>query len=222
MTALLYFTIFAAYHLIIFMIFRSFNHIFWISYGFMMAAFAIHLVCVFSIVKNLSVRAVFFGIPLFSFSIYFVCAEFFCSTVFMIFQKLAGVRVTILVQALLLCAFLVVAIVSIMTRDAVLHVDNKIRENVSFIKGIHVDIEMLMQRSTSTDVKSALEKLAETVKYSDPMSNSIVASQEQMIMQGMAELRDTFDAGDMEQTKALCEKLQLLFIERNKKLKISK
>ena len=222
MGALLYFVVFATYNLCVFMIFKNFNAVFWISYVFMLTAFFIHIFCVFFIAKNMNVRAVFFGIPLMSFSVYFVCAELFCSLVFMIFKNAASVKATILVQALLLCAFIVVAIVSIMARDAVQNVDSKIKENVNFIKGLNVDVEMLIQRSTDAGTTGALKKLSETIKYSDPMSNSAVATQEQMIMQYMAELRTVFDSGDMAKVQELCGKIQLLFVERNKKLMISK
>lgn len=175
-----------------------------------------------SIAKNLSVRAVFFGIPLGAFSVYFVAAEFFASMVFMIFRRQAGVKAAVFVQAILLCVFIVIAVISIMARDAVQHVDSKIKENVSFIKGINVDVEMLLQRSSDAEVKGALRKLSETIKYSDPMSSSAVATQEQMIMQYLTELRVKFDAGDMAAVKELCPKIELLFVERNKKLMVSK
>lgn len=100
--------------------------------------------------------------------------------------------------------------------------DSKIKENVSFIKGINVDVEMLLQRSSDAEVKGALRKLSETIKYSDPMSSSAVATQEQMIMQYLTELRVKFDAGDMAAVKELCPKIELLFVERNKKLMVSK
>ena len=67
-----------------------------------------------------------------------------------------------------------------------------------------------------------MKKLSETIKYSDPMTNSAVTTQEQMIMQYMAELRTIFDSGDINAVKELCNKIELLFVERNKKLMISK
>ena len=200
----------------------DYNTIFWISYVFMIVAYLIHIGCAFNILKNTNVKAVFFGIPLGAFSVYFVLAELFTSLVFMIFRASASVKVTIVIQALLLCVFAVVAIVSIMTRDTVNNVDQKIKENVNFIKGINVDVEMLIQRCTNPETTGALKKLSDTIKYSDPMTNSAVATQEQMIMQYMAELRTVFDSGDMNSVRGLCTKIELLFVERNKKLMISK
>lgn len=222
LVALIYFVIFVAYNLIVFMVFKGFNTIFWISYSFMIAAFAIHVLCVFFILKNVSIRAVFFGIPLMSLSVYFVCAELFCSIVFMIFKAAASVKLTILIQTLLLCVFIVIAIIAIMTRDVVQNVDSKIKENVYFMKSINAEVEMLVQKSHNADTTAALKKLAEIIKYSDPMSNQIVSLQEQKIMQYMTELSTAFDSGNMNLTKELCGKIELLFIERNKKLMISK
>lgn len=222
MLCLIYLVIFAAYNLVVFLVFKNFNEIFWISYGFMVLAYLIHIGCIFSIAKNPNVKALFFGIPLGSFSIFFVLAELFASFVFMVFKNQASIKVTVVIQALLLCAFIVIAIVSIMTRDVVQNVDQKIKENVNFIKGLNVDVEMMMQRSTDPELTGTLKKLSETIKYSDPMSNSIVATQEQMIMQYMAELRTVFDAGDKNSVTDLCSKIELLFVERNKKLMISK
>lgn len=219
---IIYLVIFLIYNLLVFLAFRGFNAVFWVSYGFMAAAYLLHIACVLGISRDLSVRAVFFGIPLGAFSVYFVAAEFFASLVFMLFRRQAGVKAAVLVQALLLCVFAVVALIAILTRDAVSDMDSGIKDQVDFIKGLHGDVEMLFQRSGDAEAKSALKKLSETIKYSDPMSNRAVAAQEQMIMQSVTKLKERFDAGDMAAVKELCKETELLFVERNKKLMISK
>lgn len=222
MGALIYLVVFIAFNLIVFLCFKGFNTVFWISYGFMVLAFLIHIGIAFYLSKNISVKAAFFGIPLFSFSIFFVCAELFTSLVFMIFRKAASVKVAIIIQALLLAIFIVIAIISLMSRELVVDTDKKIKDSVGNIKGLNVDIEMLIQRCKDAETTGALNKLSETIKYSDPMSNSAVATQDQMIMQYMPELRNAFDSGDMTRVKELCEKIELLFVERNKKLMATK
>lgn len=222
MAGLVYFIVFVMYNLFLFLFFEEFNKIFWISYGFMAATYLFHIVCIFLIIKNLSVETAFFGIPLASFTLYFVIAEFFCSLVFMIFKDVASVKVTVIIQTLLLCVFVIIAIISIVSRDAVQNVDTKIKQNVATIKGLNIDVEMLMQRCTVPDVTMELKKLSETIKYSDPMTHEVVAMQEQMVMQNMMELRTAFDSGDMEKVKSLCNTINLLMIERNKKLMLAK
>ena len=86
----------------------------------------------------------------------------------------------------------------------------------------NVDVEMMIEKSTDAKTMEALKKLSETIKYSDPMGNSSVATQEQMIMQYMNEMKISFDSCDMMKVIELCREIELLFIERNKKLMISK
>lgn len=222
MTALIYVVLFGVYNMLVFLIFSDYNEIFWTSYVFFVLAFLIHIACIASILKEMNVQAVFFGIPLASFSVYFVFAELFTSLVFMIFKDYANIKVTVAVQVILLSIFIIIAVVSIMTRDAVQNVNTKIKENVVHIKALTVDVEMLMQRCTDPVTKNALKKLSETIKYSDPMTTDAVAAQDQMIMQYMLELRTVFDAGDMAGAQNACNRIELLFVERNKLLKIMK
>lgn len=222
MLALIYSVILIAYNLVVFLTFNQFNTVFWLSYGFMLAVYVMHIYCSVLAIRDMSVKALFMGIPLLSLSTFFVCAEFFCSLVFMIFQKLASVKVAILIQALLICVYLVIVIIAVATKDTIESIDDKIRENVNFIKSINIDIEMLMQRCSSADVMAELKKVSETIKYSDPMTQDSVSMQENMIMQNMIELRSAFDNGSMDRVKEVCQTINLLFIERNKKLMISK
>jgi hypothetical protein len=140
----------------------------------------------------------------------------------MLFRKSAPMKIAVLIQGILLCIFVVIIIVALMTRDMVQNVDEKIKTNVNFIKGLNVDVEMMIEKSTDAKTMEALKKLSETIKYSDPMGNSSVATQEQMIMQYMNEMRISFDSCDMMKVIELCREIELLFIERNKKLMISK
>lgn len=222
MLTLIYLVIFIAYNLLVFLVFNKFLPVFWISYGFMLTAYLVHIGCAVVATQNVSIRLLFFGIPLLSFSIFFVCAEFFCSFVFMLFQSVASVKLTILLQGLLLCLFIVVGVIAVATKDAVEQIDDNIKQNVSFIKGLLVDVELLLEQGASTEVMMELKKLSETIKYSDPMTNKAVAVQEQMIMQEMIQLKRAFDENNAGLVKDFSGRINLLFIERNKKLMILK
>lgn len=221
LTGVIYVILFAAYNLAVFLIFNGKTGVFWVSYGFMAAAFIFQMVSMVLSFKDISIETAFFGIPLVSLSIYYLLAELFCSLVFMIFQG-AGVKIALLVQALLLAAFAVIAIVSLMSRDAVQDIGKTISENVNFIRSIQVDIEMLMAGCGDAELKASLKKLAETVRYSDPMTNDTVANVESRIMQRLTEIKEYFEVGQYGDANKVCSEMELLFLERNKKLLISK
>jgi hypothetical protein len=221
LTGLIYAILFMTYNLVIFMIFKNKESVFWLSYGFMVIAFTIQIVSMLLSFKNTEIETIFFGIPLVSLSIYYLLAEFFCSLVFMIFQG-AGFKIAFIVQIVLLAGFSIIAIIALTARDAVQDISQVVKEGVSFIKSINVEVDMLIEKCDNLELKTALKKLATTVKYSDPISNYTVAYIEQSIMQKLYETRIYFEEQKYIEAKSACKELELLFVERNKKLLISK
>jgi hypothetical protein len=95
------------------------------------------------------------------------------------------------------------------------------KEKVFFIKSLQVDVEGLAARA-SVDMKKPLKDLAETIRYSDPMSSPQLAAIENKIEARAALLAEAVDNNDGDAIKALCGELQQLFAERNRKCKILK
>ncbi|MCD8361677.1 MAG: hypothetical protein LUC98_01740 [Lachnospiraceae bacterium] len=220
--AIIYVVMFAAYNLFLYLVFKEYSQIFRISYGFLAAMYVMHIICTFSIFRKPGVRPLFFGIPLATIATFFLIAELFCSLVFMFFQFQASVRVAAILQALLLCAFLIIAIVAISARNTIEDTNARIRNNVSRIQGLSVDVEMLAGRCADLSAKNVLRHLSETIKYSDPMTNEAVAGYDENIERSLGELGRVFDGGDMKAVKEQAKKIELLVAERNKRLKISK
>lgn len=57
--SIIYVVVFAVMNMLVFFVFNEKNNVFWISYGFMCAAFVIQIVSMFLAVKALEVEAVF-------------------------------------------------------------------------------------------------------------------------------------------------------------------
>lgn len=221
LTGIIYAILFTVYNVLVFTIFKTYNNVFWLSYGFMCLAFAVQIISMLLSFKTADIETMFLGIPLASLSVYYIFAELFVSATFMFFP-MAGMTIAAVVQIVLLAAFLVIAIIALMARDTVSDIGQKIKENVQNIRSILVDVEMLMGQCQDAELKASLRKVSETIKYSDPMSNASVAEVEQRIMQKTNELRVYCDARQIGDAKEACAKLDLLFMERNKKLAISK
>ena len=206
---------------LVFSIFKTRTNVFWISYVFMTFAFVVQIISMFLAFRPADVETAFFGIPLASFSVYYLCAELVIGALFMIFQR-AGFTLALVIQIIVLTAFLVIAIISVMSRDTVQQIGEKIRENVSNLKSVLVDVELMRDSCTDPELKESLRRLSETIKYSDPMSNDSVTTIEQNIMRKLSELRVSIDDGQYEDAKQVCAAVERLYIERNKKLAISK
>lgn len=218
---LIYVILLGVFNLLVFTISKSRNDVFWLSYGFMTLAFVVQIVSMFMSFKSADVETAFFGIPLASFSVFYLCAELVIGALFMIFQ-MASFTLALVIQVLVLAVFLIIAIISLLSRDTVQQISDNVKEHVSNLKSVLVDIEMLMDGCTDPEIKADLRKLSETVKYSDPISNEAVADVEQRIMRKISELRINIDDNQIADAKQSCADLERLYVERNKKLAISK
>lgn len=218
---LIYVILLGVFNLLVFTISKSRNDVFWLSYGFMTLAFVVQIVSMFLSFKSADVETAFFGIPLASFSVFYLCAELVIGALFMIFQ-MASFTLALVIQVLVLAVFLIIAIISLLSRDTVQQISDNVKEHVSNLKSVLVDIEMLMDGCTDPELKASLRKLSETVKYSDPISNEAVADVEQRIMRKISELRINIDDNQIADAKQSCADLERLYVERNKKLAISK
>ena len=218
---LIYAILLGVFNLLTFTIFKTRTDVFWLSYGFMTFAFVVQIVSMFVAFVPTDVETAFFEIPLASFSVFYLCAELVIGAVFMIFQQVSF-TLALIIQILLLVAFLIIAIISVLSANTVQAISDKVKENVFNLKSVLVDIEMMRDSCTDPELKVALRKLSETVKYSDPMSNEAIASVEQRITRKVSELQICLDDNQIDDAKQACADLERLYVERNKKLAISK
>lgn len=218
---LIYVILLGVFNLLVFTIFKTHTNVFWLSYAFMTVAFVVQIVSMFLAFKPADVETAFFGIPLASFSIYYLCAALVVGTIFMIFQN-AGFTLAMAIQLLILAAFLIVAIISILSRDTVQAISDNVKENIVNHKSILVDVEMLATSCADPELKMAIKKLADTIKYSDPISTAAVELVEQRIMRKISELRVAIDNSQTADALQACKDLEQLYVERNKKLALSK
>ena len=101
-------------------------------------------------------------------------------------------------------------------------ISDNVKENIVNHKSILVDVEMLADSCADPELKVAIKKLADTIKYSDPISTAAVELVEQRIMRKISELRIAIDNSQTADALQACKDLELLYVERNKKLALSK
>jgi hypothetical protein len=107
-------------------------------------------------------------------------------------------------------------------KDEIERIDEKIKDKVFYIKSLQDDVDGLAGRAQEEPLKKTLKELAETIRYSDPMSSPQLAATENKIEAKAALLAEAVGNNDGDSVKALCEELQQLFAERNRKCKLLK
>lgn len=207
---------FVLFNIIAFAIPTAKTATFWVAYTFSAIAFALQIgIWKFAFKGADTLKSKFLGIPLISVGITYLIVQIIAFAVFMAFP-IAPTWIAIVVCALILGISAICLIGTETGREEVGRVEEKVEKKVFYIKALQVDVEMLASTETDSDTKAALTKLAEKIRFSDPMSNEVLAELEAEISAKVKELKTAEDKAE------IITVLNSLITERNKKAKLLK
>lgn len=208
--------VFALFNVIAFVIPTEQTATFWTAYVFSIVAFAVQIpLWKIALGKKDTLKSKFLGIPVIHVGIAYLIIQLIAFAVFMIFPTLPA-WLAVVVCAIILTISALCAIAGQTGANEISRVEEKIKVKRAFIQFLQTDIEMLVESETDAETKTALSKLAEKVRFSDPMSHEILGELESRISSKVEEMKTAAD------TKALIGEIEILLIERNKKCKILK
>lgn len=225
MLAMILGIVFIAYNVILFMLcgFSGHTAIFWISWVFMLVAFAAMTFAGVMLGKRgMFLRDWLFGFPIVKHSTVYITGEFVASTVFIIIEKNISFRWAFAVQFLLFCIYGVCAVSCFLSKETIDDVHNKVSDKTRFLKLLRVDAEMLVEKCPDAELRGQLQKFSDAIRYSDPMSNEALFELEKDITLTVSECGRAVESGNFENASELCKKADLLLVERNKKCKALK
>ena len=162
-----------------------------------------------------TLKSKFLGIPLISVGITYLIIQIIAFVIFMALPLTAS-WIAIVVCALILGVSAICLIGTETGREEINRVEETVEKKVFYIKSLQVDVEILASAEIDTDTKTALTKLAEKIRFSDPMSNDVLADLEAEISAKVKELKTA------ENKAGIITVLDSLITERNKKAKLLK
>ena len=207
---------FALFNVIAFFIPTEKTATFWIAYAFSTIAFALQIVIWKLAFKGTdTIKSKFLGIPLLSVGFRYSAIQVIAFAVFMIFPTLPT-WIPIVVCSVILGGSAICLIGTETGREEINRVEEKVKSKVFYIKSLQVDVEMLAETESDPTTKAELIKLAEKIRFSDPMSSDALAEIDTEIASKIKEIKTSNDKlAIIAITSALVE-------ERNKKTKILK
>ena len=210
------FIAFALFNVIAFFIPTEKTATFWIAYAFSAIAFLLQIVIWKLAFKGTdTIKSKFLGIPLLSVGFRYLAIQVIAFAVFMIFPTLPT-WIPVVVCSVILGGSAICLIGTETGREEINRVEEKAKRKVFYIKSLQVDVEMLTETESDPTIKAELTKLAEKIRFSDPMSSDALAEIETEIVNKIKEIKTSNDKlAIIAVTTALVE-------ERNKKAKILK
>jgi hypothetical protein len=194
---------------------------FWIGYGFTFFAILFSAGAALYAIGRQGLKSKFYGLPL-----------LYVAWTYLIIQTVLGFIcmavpfipwwVALLIGIFLLAAAAIGLVAVDMGREAIEQIDAKVAEKVFYLRSLQVDVETLATRTAELRLKKNLKDLAESIRYSDPMSHERLAALEGRIEAGAARLAEAVESGDGDSAQALVDELAQLLAERNRKSKMMK
>lgn len=217
--------VFIAYNVLVFAIggFSDHTAVFWTSYVFMLIASVIVTVTGFML-RNTVVEPGdwIMNYPFYKHGIVYIVIELVLSVIFMLLEDNDIWMVAFVVQFLVLCVFAVLILSCFMAKNVIEGVGEKVAVKTSFMKTLRVDVEMLAEKAKGSQEREVFVKLAEAVRYSDPVSNSALEELEQSIAQEINDAKMFVACSDFASAVNCCNRASVLLLERNKKTKMLK
>lgn len=217
---------FVAYNVVLFVIcgFADHEASFWISYVFMLLAFAALTITGYMLkIRTVQPKDWLLGYPVLKHSTIYIVVEFALSILFMALDSThCPWWVALAAQMIVLAVHAVFLISCFLAQETIIDVQTKVKDATSFIKLLQVDVEMVAEKTTDTAVKEAFLKLAEQVRYSDPMSNDNLFELEKQITLQVSNADSCITRNDIDGALQCCNRATLLLDERNKKCKVLK
>lgn len=216
---------FVVYNVILFVAagFVDHNAVFWLSWVFVLLGFVtMAIVGVFLGEEGLHMRDWIFGFPMLRYTYIYIIGELVLSVIFMLCEHTASWKLAFILQFILICIYLVFVVGCFFAKRTIHEVKTNTKDKTTFIRMLRVDAEMLVEKCNDAETKALCQKLAEDIRFSDPMSNEALFELEKEITLAVSSCNDAIAAGDLETAKELCGKASVLLTERNKKCKVLK
>jgi hypothetical protein len=217
----------AVYNVVVFVLPFTRGGNFWVGYAFSMFAMLLFSAVAFYVFGKPGFMSKFYRIPLLGVVKRYLILQLILGFIQM-FLDLSWIPFDIGYQYALalntiflgLCFMGLITIEA--TKDEVERVEAKVREKVVYIRELQADVENLVGKVSDEKVKKTISEVAETIRYSVKMSSPQLAGLENKIEGKVIDLSDAVEGGDADKILALCDELQKLLAERNRKCKLLK
>ena len=212
--------ILAVFNVISFVLPFERNESFWVGYSFVTLAILLTAAVALFALGREGIKSKFYGAPIVLVAWTYLVVQVIVGFLEMIIPGIPYQYLLVL-NVIMLGVCLIGLIGVNMGKEEIERIDAKVNEKVFYIKFLQVDVEGMASRTTDDSLKKALKDLAETIRYSDPMSSPQLAAIENKIEIKVSSLGDCVNS-DNNSANALIDELQQLFAERNRKCKMLK
>lgn len=211
------------YLLLAFLIPFAKTPVFWLSFGYTLAAFAVAGAAFWiAFLRHPGAKSRFYGFPIARIGGVYWLAQLAVGLLVMALGKWIPVWLAVLVYTAALGAAVIGLIAAEAVADGIHSQDAGLKRSVAAMRSLQSQVNQMAAQCANPDAAAAVRKLAEELRYSDPVSSPALEEAERDLSAAVADLQSAVADDDSETVKQLCRKAAALLAERNRLCKLHK
>lgn len=197
----------------------------WISFVFTLVSFVLSLgVSLYVFGKDDEMTSKFYGFPIFKIAYMYPVVQFAVGVIICLIAVFVAVPywIALILSLVILGASAIGVIATDNARDIIEENEAEVERVTKATKMFNLNISSVLDLCTEPSVKKELEKLAESFRFSDPVSSDATEEIESTIMEKLENLKINITAFSSDENIAKITELKNLLSERNRICKMNK
>ncbi len=215
--------ILVVYNVIVFAIPLERSAVFFLSWIFtVVAIFAQVYVIHTAFYRGAGIKSKFYGWPIAKIGVVYLIAQIVLGLVFMALGNRIRLWIPIILYVTLLGISVIGFIAADAMRDEVERQDTKLKKDVARMRMLQSQAASMIQLIQDGQVRQALEKFSEDLRFSDPVSSESLEDIETDLTACVEELHQAVTDDDPDNILVLIQKAETILMERNRLCKLGK
>ena len=168
------------------------------------------------------VKSKFYGFPIAKLGVIYLAVQLIAGLVFMALGLIVPVWLPLALYVVLLGVAAAGFVAADAARDEVVRQEVKLEKDVSRMREFQAKGRALVALNQVSEAVRPLEKLAENLRFSDPVSSEALTEIEDQLAECLAQLQEAVSAQKTEQILSVCQEAEHILAERNQLCKLSK
>ena len=199
------------------------NVIFGVAFAFSVLAIVAQIYTVYTVLKSQSlIKDRIYDFPQIRISVLYLIVQLLASFLLMGFSTKIPIFAAVLAEIIILA----IAVIGFLAVDAVrteaVRQDVQLEKELVKMREMQTRINLLIDQCEEKSIKDMLQKTAEEIRYSNPISRDISEEIENEIAVLYTEIETAALDGDIENTAGLCSRMEELLRERDRICKYGK
>lgn len=215
--------VFVVYNVLAFVIPFEKTGTFWLSYVFTaIAVLAQGYIFHIAFNNGEQVKSKLYGFPIARLGVIYLAVQMIVGFAFMALAAIVPGWIAVILFVLILAAAAIGMIAADMVRTEIEKQDDVLKKDVTAMRAMQSKTAFIATQCTDPDTCSAIRKLAEEFRFSDPVSSESLQEIEAELAIFINNLQAAVVDGDFESVRTLCEKCRTVLAERNQLCKLNK